>query len=125
MKADISSRKDIELMVNSFYDKVKEDDTIGYFFNSIVKVEWEKHLPKMYDFWEGIVLGGTKYAGNPIQKHILIHQLETMEKKHFNRWIELFNENLNEHFEGLNTELARQRALSIATVMQIKIKQNK
>lgn len=124
MKPDLSSRIEIEKMVNSFYDKVKEDETIGYFFNVVMKVDWNEHLPKMYDFWEGIILGGSKYSGNPVQKHVHINSLSKMEKKHFDRWLELFYQNLEEHFEGSNTELARQRALSIATVMEIKINTN-
>jgi truncated hemoglobin YjbI len=31
-KPDITNRADIELLVNSFYAKVKEDKTIGFFF---------------------------------------------------------------------------------------------
>ena len=30
---DIRSREDIELLINSFYTKVKKDDTIGFIFN--------------------------------------------------------------------------------------------
>ena len=51
-KKDIISREDIETLVDSFYKKVIKDDTIGYFFNKIVKLDWEKHIPIMYDFWE-------------------------------------------------------------------------
>jgi len=31
MKTDIRNRKDIEKLVNTFYDKVKVDAIIGYF----------------------------------------------------------------------------------------------
>lgn len=31
-KNDILSRADIEFLVNSFYDKVKEDEILGYLF---------------------------------------------------------------------------------------------
>ena len=50
MKA-INNREDIELLVNKFYEKVKVDETIGYIFNEIANINWDKHLPKMYDFW--------------------------------------------------------------------------
>ena len=55
MKTDIRNRKDIEKLVNTFYDKVKTDDVIGYLFNDVAKVNWENHLPKMYNFWENIL----------------------------------------------------------------------
>ena len=50
MKKDIANRTDIELLVNKFYDKVTADTTIGYIFTDVAKVNWELHLPRMYDF---------------------------------------------------------------------------
>ena len=55
MKTDIRNRKDIEKLVNSFYDKIKSDVVIGYMFNDVAKVNWEKHLAIMYNFWENIL----------------------------------------------------------------------
>ncbi len=43
--------------------------------------------------------------------------------EHFQRWILLFNETVDELFKGEKAELIKQRALSISTVMQIKILQ--
>ena len=64
MKKDIKTREDIELLVISFYDKVKADDTIGYIFNDVAKVNWEKHLPVMFDFWENILFFTGGYLGS-------------------------------------------------------------
>ena len=61
MKTDIRHRKDIEKLVNSFYDKVKTDEVIGYLFTDVAKVNWELHLPKMYDFWENILFFSANY----------------------------------------------------------------
>lgn len=44
-----------------------------------------------------------------------------MSKVHFDQWVKLFTKTVNELFEGDNAELIKQRATSIATVMQIKI----
>ena len=38
MKTDIRNRKDIEKLVNTFYDKVKTDEVIGYLFNDVAQV---------------------------------------------------------------------------------------
>jgi hemoglobin len=40
MKRDIENKKDIELLITTFYDKVKADAAIGYIFNDIAKVDW-------------------------------------------------------------------------------------
>jgi len=124
MKMDIKDRKDIELLINSFYDKVKQDTIIGFFFTEVVQVNWEKHLPIMYDFWENIVFQTGSYNGNPMDKHLELNKKSLITMEHFQRWILLFNETVEELFSGAKAEFIKQRALSIATVMQIKILQS-
>lgn len=124
MKKDIESRADIIKLVDSFYEQVKKDALIGFFFKSVVSVDWDFHLPKMYDFWESVILHTGDYNGNPMQVHKDISQKHPIEKSHFDRWLHLFTKTIDELFEGTNAEVARQRALSIATVMQIKVMKN-
>jgi hemoglobin len=121
-KKDIENRDDIEKLVRRFYAKVIPDDLIGSFFIQTIKVNWETHLPKMYDFWEDLVFGTTKFSGNPMQAHIHVHSLEPMKEEHFERWLKLFRETLDENFSGPVAEKAMQRAISIATVIRIKTK---
>ena len=121
MKTEIKDRKDIEFLIDSFYEKVKKDAEIGFFFNEIAHVNWEEHLPVLYSFWEGILFGTGNYRGNTIQKHIELHQKSKMVGKHFERWMQLFTETIDEHFAGNIAMIAKQRALSISTVIQIKI----
>lgn len=121
MKKDIENRKDIELLITTFYDKVKADNTIGYIFNDIAKVNWEKHLPIMFDFWENVLFYTGGYNGNPMIIHQHLHRVVPLTKEHFKQWEKLFTDTVDELFEGTNAILARQRALSISTVMQMKI----
>lgn len=121
MKKDIEVRKDIELLVNSFYDKVKADKIIGFIFNDIVKVDWEHHLPIMYDFWENTLFYTGGYNGNPMQIHQRLNQVVPLTAEHFKKWLQLFTTNVDEIFEGEKAELAKQRAMSISTIMQLKI----
>ncbi|MDP3394165.1 group III truncated hemoglobin [Sediminibacterium sp.] len=121
MKKDITNRADIELLINSFYEKVKKDPLIAFFFTEIVPVNWAAHLPVMYGFWENILFYSGTYEGNPMAKHKDIHQKCPMKMEHFQRWTSLFTETVEELFEGEKAELAKQRAMSIATVMQIKM----
>jgi len=121
MKKDIENIEDIKLLINSFYDKVKADKTIGYIFNDIAKVNWEKHLPVMYNFWENVIFFTGSYNGNPMTTHVRMHNVVHFTTDHFERWIKLFTSTVDELFEGEKAELAKQRAISIATVMQLKI----
>jgi hemoglobin len=121
MKRDIENRADIEILVNSFYEKVKEDKDIGFFFTDVVNINWDKHLPIMYNFWENILFNTGSYSGNPMEKHIKLNKKSKIKMEHFQRWTNLFNSTVDSLFEGINAEMVKQRALSIATVMQIKI----
>ena len=121
MKKDIENRKDIELLVNRFYDKVIADRVIGYIFNDIAKVNWEKHLPVMYDFWENTLLYSGTYTGNPMEIHNRLNKVVPLTATHFQQWLDLFNSTVDELFAGEKARLAKQRAISIATLMQIKI----
>mgnify|MGYP003675116786 CR=1 FL=1 len=121
MKKDISNRKDIKKLVDKFYDKVKVDTLIGPFFTEVIDLNWKKHLTAMYSFWENVVFCTGSYEGNPMAKHQAVHSKKSLRMEHFNRWQSLFNETVNELFEGGNAELIKQKASSIGTVMQVKL----
>lgn len=121
MKNDITNRSDIQLLVDSFYDKVKKDEVIGYLFNDVAQVNWEQHLPRMYDFWQNIIFQTGGFKGNPMTVHAGLHEKSPLSKEHFAHWLKLFLATVDELFEGEKAELAKQRARSIATMMQIKV----
>lgn len=120
-RKDIETRKDIEILVDSFYKKVLKDETIGYIFKDVANINLEKHMPTMYDFWETTLFHSSVYKGNPMNIHLKLNNKEPLKKSHFEQWLALFNETVDELFHGEKAELAKTRALSIATVMQIKI----
>jgi len=121
MKNDIATRADIELLVRRFYDKVVADPVIGYIFTDIARVNWEKHLPVMFDFWDNAIFYSGTYAGNPMKLHEGLNRMHPLKETDFKQWILLFVSTVDELFEGEKAELAKQRAISISTVMQIKI----
>ncbi len=121
MKKDIENRSDIEKLVNRFYEQVIADPTIGYLFNEVARVNWEKHLPVMYAFWENTLFFTGGYSGNPMAMHQQLHRMAALKQEHFQQWNRLFLSSVDELFSGEKAELAKQRALSISTVMQLKI----
>ena len=120
MKTDIRNRKDIEKLVNTFYDKIKTDEVIGYLFNDVAQVNWELHLPKMYDFWENILFYTANYEGNPMLKHKELHQKSPMNPIHFEHWNKLFNETVDKLFVGSKADEIKNRAMNISAVMMFK-----
>jgi hemoglobin len=121
---DIESRKDIEQLVNEFYTKVLEDKKIGFFFNEIAHIDWAKHFPIMYDFWETILFDTMKYKGNPMTKHIVLSKKEPLTSEHFERWLLLWNQTVNENFTGDRASEAIKRAKMIADLMKYKTATN-
>jgi hemoglobin len=121
MKKGIEGRKDIEFLIETFYSKVRRDDVIGYIFNDVAKVNWEHHTPLICDFWESILFQTGTFSGNPMVTHLNLHAISPLNKTHFDRWKELFMTTVDENFEGEKADLAKQKAQSIATMMQIKI----
>ncbi|MDH6251725.1 hemoglobin [Chryseobacterium sp. H1D6B] len=117
----LESREDIEHLVNSFYAKVTQDQTIGFFFSDVAKVDWDKHLPKMYSFWETILFGQMSYKGNPMAVHFPINKMQAMEKKHFDQWLELWKQTIDENFVGENASMAVYKSENIARLMEYKM----
>lgn len=121
MKKDITNRADIQVLVNTFYNKVRADETIGYLFNDVAQVNWEHHLPRMYDFWENVLFQTAGFKGNPMAVHAQLHQKSPLSKAHFDHWLKLFMTTVDELFNGDKAEIIKQRARSIATMMLIKV----
>lgn len=121
MNKDIKDREDIISLINRFYDKVKTDELISFFFTDVAHVDWSVHLPLMYDFWENALFYKGAYEGNPMMVHKALHARHAMELRHFIRWNKLFNETVDELFAGEMAETIKQKAQSISTIIQIKL----
>jgi hemoglobin len=112
-KHDILLEEDVKALVNAFYDKVRADDVIGYIFNDIAHVNWEHHLPRMYAFWEFLLLGKDTYKGNPIEPHHKLAMKVDLKVEHFDRWLKLFQESVDDLFIGPGADNAKNRAYLI------------
>jgi hemoglobin len=124
MKQPLDNREAIELLVNSFYTKVKADPLLGDIFNNAENFSWEIHIPIMVGFWEMVLLDKPSYKGNTIAKHIELHKRTPLTDEHFNQWKKLFYSTLDELFEGPNVKVAIRRVEDIARLMQFKIEQS-
>lgn len=122
---DISGRSDIELLVNTFYDKVKQDDTIGFIFHEIIGEDWSHHLPIMYSFWETVLMGKAGYTGNPIRKHTDLDKRIPLEDQHYERWQSLWNQTVDELFAGPIADDAKYKAGNMVNLINIKVKMSR
>ena len=118
---DITTKDDIEQLVNTFYGRVREDDFIGPIFNSVVGDHWDTHLPKMYAFWGMSLFGEGGYRGNAVQKHVEIDKSFPLETPHFDRWISMWKETVDSLYEGPVAEDAKKKASLMLQLIQIKV----
>lgn len=121
MKKDIKTPADVQLLVDTFYEKVKSDSVIGPVFTEQFRVNWKRHLQTMYAFWENALFFTGDYTGNPIASHRQMNKKYPFRPEYFQAWLSLFTATVDELFEGEKALLAKQRALSISTVMRIKV----
>ena len=118
---DITTKDDIITLVDTFYGEAIKDKLIGKFFTEVVPLNFEAHMPTMYAFWEGILLNGNEYRGNPMVKHMALHQKELIKPSHFKQWLYLWHNTIDKLFEGPKANEAKQKAQQIAGLMEMKI----
>ena len=123
MKKDITDREDLFLLLSRFYNKLLADKSISYLFTDVAKIDLHHHLDILVDFWDSILFQSDTYRKNAMQPHMILHQKSPLQKHHFETWLGYFNQTVDELFEGEKAALAKERAVSIATIMQIKTKQ--
>lgn len=113
----ISGRGEVELLVNTFYERVQKDDLIGPIFNEIAKIDWDHHLPKMYAFWDDLLFANDSYRGRPFPPHMKFD----LTREHFDRWVSLFTQTVDDLFVGLKADEVKIRAQRIALNFQINL----
>ena len=121
---DIQNRNDIQLLVNTFYSKIRLDEVLGPIFNSTIPEDlWPAHLSKLADFWETNIFGIPKFNGNPVEAHRNLDKRmnHSISQEHFGQWLHIWFSTLDSLFEGENTLKAKYRARNMATGQYLKI----
>jgi hemoglobin len=113
---DVSSPADVEQIVRRFYGAVAQDDLLGPMFNDVAQVDWSEHLPKLTAFWCRALFGTAGYQGNPYAKHRVIHAQAPFTAEHFARWLELFEETVDDGWCGERAESMKALAHRVAEV---------
>lgn len=117
MLQEIQNLDQIKLLVDSFYAKVREDDLLGPIFEKVIQDRWPEHLEKMYRFWQSILLEEQTYFGSPFGPHAKL----PVSKEHFDRWIGLFHQTVDENLTGEKADDAKWRAAKMAELFNAKI----
>jgi hemoglobin len=117
---DIESREDIDRLMQVFYRRAMTDDRIGRIFTDVARLDLEKHLPIIGDFWEAIIFGTRDYAArgrNPLKVHGDLNLKFPLVSAHFERWLSIFEMTVDDLFAGERADFAKMRAAAIARRM--------
>ncbi len=117
---DIRTDQDVEVLVHNFYEKVQRDERLGYIFNDVANVDWDVHLPKMVDFWSYLLFQTDRYEGRPFRKHMPL----PIKEGDFDRWYRLFEDTVDELYEGAKAKLAKQLARNIASSFELRMEKD-
>ncbi|MDL9980679.1 group III truncated hemoglobin [Microbacterium sp. ASV49] len=115
---DIAGRTDIEEHIVAFYRAAFADALLGPIFTDVARLDLERHLPIMADFWETVLFRAGKYQRNALQVHYVLNARHPLEAEHFERWLELWTATLDARFHGPIAERAKLQADRIAGSLQ-------
>jgi hemoglobin len=116
-RKELLTLEDIKTLVNAFYEKIRNHELLGPVFNERIGDNWPLHLEKMYRFWQTVLLEEHTYLGSPFLPHANL----PVDKKHFEAWMALFIQTVDELFAGIKAEEAKWRAAKMAELFEAKI----
>lgn len=113
-KKDVLDRADLEDIVARFYQTMLKDPIVGFIFTDVANIDLEHHLPIIVDFWADNLFGEHRYTGNPLRKHLDLHEKMPLTPGHFTRWLYLFENAVDEKHAGSNARTMKHRAEMVA-----------
>jgi hemoglobin len=112
---DIASTADCERLVRAFYGKAMEDERIGWIFTDVAHLDLEAHIPVIASFWATNLLGAKSYSGGAFGPHARLHEKAGgLGKEHFERWLVLWCQTVDEFFDGPIAAAAKVHGLRVA-----------
>lgn len=103
----------IETVIRTFYDRIREDSLLGPIFEEHIQ-QWEPHLQNMFAFWSAIMLHTRRYDGRPMPKHVVL----PIDAEHFDRWLQIFNNTVEELCLKEDALLFMEKAKQIASSLE-------
>ena len=104
----------IERLVRRFYEAVRADGLLAPIFAAHI-TDWEPHLQRMFAFWSSVALMTGRYHGQPMAKHMPL----AADGRHFDRWLQLFEETARRECPPAAAEHFIERARRIAESLEM------
>lgn len=120
-RSDLITRADIEALLRAFYSRALIDEELIEPFAELREKGLESHLPVMCDFWETVLFGTKSYRGSALAVHTRLHQQHPLTVAHFQRWLALWTEVVDERYAGPFAARAVLQASRMARAMSRQI----
>jgi hemoglobin len=115
VRPDIETTADCERLVRAFYGKAMADEKIGWLFTDVAELDLEAHIPVIASFWATNLLGAKSYKGGAFGPHGRLHQKAGgLSKEHFERWLVLWCQTVDDLFDGPLAAAAKVHGLRVA-----------
>src|SRR5882757_5285269 len=97
------------------------DEKIGWLFTDVAELDLEEHIPKIASFWATNLLGSKSYKGGAFGVHGRLHQKAPggLRQEHFERWLVLWCQTVDELFDGPLAAAAKVHALRVANASTV------
>ncbi len=118
LRPDLDSRQNIELFVDSFYQKLLGDEHLAPIFIDVAEIDLVVHLPHIKNYWCKLLLGDKHYQRHTMNIHRQLNAKYSLRPSDFQKWLALFVSTVDESFAGEQAERAKTVATSIAKNMQ-------
>jgi len=125
-KTKIENRTHVQLLVETFYSKIRVHEILGPIFNGII-TDWDSHLELLTDFWETQLFLKRKYHGNPVTVHQEVDEKMnySITSEHFGLWLNEWFATIDELFEGETAWIAKNRAQKMSTMLFMEMYRNR
>jgi len=111
---DLRDRADLAALIEAFYTRAFADPFIGPIFTDVAKMDLAHHLPIMCDFWESVLFDAGTYRRNALAMHAAIDARHPLTEAHFDRWLVLWRQTVDDGYAGEAAERAKVQAERIA-----------
>ena len=118
---DIETHEDCEALVRAFYGRALDDPVIGFIFTDVAKLDLETHIPVVTAFWETLLLGAQTYDRGAFHPHAALHRKVELLPGHFERWLALWYQTVDELFAGPRALLAKSHAFRLANAFRMRL----
>ncbi|GAB3829877.1 group III truncated hemoglobin [Hymenobacter jeollabukensis] len=110
---DITREADVKTLVDTFCEKVNQDEVLSPAFNAVARVHWPHHLFTLYNFWSTALFGPKTGRQSAASSDLGL----PLEGPNCRRWQNLFDAAVRENFAGPKAEEARHKVLNLGALL--------